>query len=155
MLKRLFIIVLFFLSACQKPYYSSQKDNQEAQKLETHPEMSNIYLFRNADKSNVAGFIIADLDDHMMGKVPRDSYFKWTVPEGKHVITVYYGSVKQQLELNTEKNTNYYIRTAMNHLIPSKIKLIQEAEQEAAPVIRDGRLLSVTKNFMFFKLGDS
>ncbi|RDH84857.1 MAG: hypothetical protein DIZ80_05170 [endosymbiont of Galathealinum brachiosum] len=100
-------LVFLAISGCSSvPMASSTQDNQ-AKLFHTHPEKSNLYIFRS-DKEGSSIKMKLDVDGKYVATNIGQTYIKLVVDPGKHVI-VSHADNNYRLVLATLKNKNYFI----------------------------------------------
>src|SRR5690349_9083275 len=103
------ILILFLLAAlsgCARPLADPDTDAL-AKQLRPTEGKAVIYLFRN-EPASAPWPISVSLDDKNMGKTGAETYFRWSVDPGQHII-VSQSEHPSELLLHTEPGRVYYV----------------------------------------------
>ncbi|SMM99162.1 hypothetical protein SPONL_415 [uncultured Candidatus Thioglobus sp.] len=111
------ITVYALLSSCATAPLATIHDDTVAKLFKPTKGKSNIYLYSSHCGSITfdRGIILVTIDDTIIRKNSLKTYLKLTVEPGKHVITsrMEFGKIRT-LEIETEKNKNYFISQNFN-----------------------------------------
>jgi hypothetical protein len=112
-------------AGCKHGNLSSPEQDAQARLLRPVPEKAVIYLLRDLGDVYVTDVEVG-LDDHMMGSTWPNTFFRWEVPPGKHVI-VSFTTPPAVLELKTEAGGIYYVWQDINFgrlREPSRLEIV-------------------------------
>ena len=128
------------LAGCGSAPLASPRADTLAKQMLPAEGKAVIYLFRNSPPS--AGWTIpVTLDGKDMGKTSADTYFRWSVEPGEHII-ISYTETADGLVINAEPGHIYYVwqDIDMGFFQPrSKLRLVDRTTTEIE--LRDSYLL--------------
>ena len=100
------VTALALLAGCATPLAKPPADTL-AKLMQPVPDRAVIYVFRNEPESAPWGIRVT-LDGKEMGKSGANTYFRWTVNPGEHIILSYTENVAG-IVINTEPGRIYYV----------------------------------------------
>ena len=93
------VVVYALLQGCASVPMAPSKKDTDAKQFRVDTNKSNIYLYRNESYGSAITMPVT-LNGRIAGKTAANTYFKWSVSPGKHIIT--------SLTENTAKNRVRY-----------------------------------------------
>lgn len=125
------IVGSVFLAGCASVNKAPAAQDAEAKKFSSNPNSAQVYVYRN-ETMGAALSMPVTVDGKLAGNTGPHSFFKFDLPEGKHVITSQ--GDESKLEVDTKKNKNYYVwqEVKMGAFSGgSKLQLVDEAKGKA------------------------
>ena len=101
------LLMLALLSACGTVPLAPPETDALAKLLQPVPGKAVVYLFRNETYS-APWPIRVSLDGKDMGHTGADTYFRWTIEPGEHIVLSHTENVAS-LVLNAEAGRIYYV----------------------------------------------
>jgi hypothetical protein len=95
-----------FMSGCASINKAPAALDAEAKQFTPNPNHAQVYVYRNESFGGAISMPVT-VDGKSAGNTGPKSYFKFNLPEGKHVITSQ--GDKSTLNIETENNKNYYV----------------------------------------------
>jgi len=110
-----FLLALSFAAlatGCKHGNLASPEQDAQARLLHSVPEKAVIYLLRDRGDIYITDVEVG-LDDQVMGKTWPNTFYRWEVPPGKHMIASF-TTPPAVLTLNTEAGGVYYVWQDIN-----------------------------------------
>jgi uncharacterized protein DUF2846 len=123
-----FLLALCFAAlapGCKHSNLASPEQDAQARLLRSSPEKAVIYLLRDRGAYYVTDVQVG-LDDQIMGTTWPNTFYRWEVPPGKHVI-VSFTTPPAVLKLTTEAGGVYYVWQDINFgklREPSRLEIV-------------------------------
>jgi hypothetical protein len=123
-----FLLALCFAAiaaGCKHGNLASPEQDAQARLLRSTPEKATIYLLRDLGDIYITDVEVG-LDDHILGKTWPNTFYRWEVPPGQHVI-VSFTTPPAVLTLNTEGGGVYYVWQDINFgrlREPSRLEIV-------------------------------
>lgn len=123
-----FLLALCFAAlaaGCKHGNLASPEQDAQARLLRSSPEKAVIYLLRDRGAYYVTDVQVG-LDDQIMGTTWPNTFYRWEVPPGKHVI-VSFTTPPAVLKLTTEAGGVYYVWQDINFgklREPSRLEIV-------------------------------
>jgi hypothetical protein len=127
------VIVVTLLAGCGNTPLAKPGADTLAKLMKPVPDKAVIYVFRN-EPDSAPWPIRVTLDGKDMGESRANTYFRWTVDPGEHMILSYTENVAGLL-INTEPGRIYYVwqETKMGFFQPrSELKRMDRTTAEIA-----------------------
>lgn len=127
------VLIAALTSGCASAPLATPEADTLAKQMRPATDQAIIYLFRNETYS-APWSIKVTLDGKDMGGTSADSYFRWTVPAGEHIIVSHTQNAAGLL-INAEPGRIYYVWQSINmgFFRPrSELKLVDRATAEIA-----------------------
>jgi predicted small lipoprotein YifL len=130
-MKRRFLPVLAILclaalaAGCAKGNVATPGQDAQARLLESVPDKAVIYLLRDLGDIYITEVKVG-LDGQLMGTTSHNTFYRWEVPAGMHVI-VSYTQPPAVLTLKTEPGGVYYVWQDINVGLlrePSRLQVV-------------------------------
>lgn len=125
------IVGTAFLSGCASINKAPASMDAEAKKFAPNANYSQVYVYRN-ETMGAALSMPVTVDGKLAGTTGPNSFFKFDLPAGKHVITSQ--GDESKLDIETQKNKNYYVwqEVKMGAFSGgSKLQIVDEAKGKA------------------------
>jgi len=125
------IVGTAFVSGCASVNKAPAAMDAEAKKFAPNANYSQVYVYRN-ETMGAALSMPVTVDGKLAGTTGPNSFFKFDLPAGKHVITSQGNESK--LDIETLNNKNYYVwqEVKMGAFSGgSKLQLVDEAKGKA------------------------
>lgn len=110
MLNKLVAVASFvgvmFLSGCAAVNKAPDHLDAQAKQFQANPEYSQVYVYRN-ETFGAAVSMPVSVNGKEAGTTGPKSFFKFLLPEGKHVIKSQ--GEESVLEISTQKNKTYFV----------------------------------------------
>ena len=95
-----------FTTGCASIQKAPASMDAEAKQFKTNPSYAQVYVYRNETLGAALSMPVA-VNGKLAGTTGPNSFFKFDLPQGKHVITSQ--GDESTLEIQTETNKNYYV----------------------------------------------
>ena len=100
------VIGAIFISGCASIAKAPASLDTEAKQFIPNANHAQVYVYRN-ETLGAALSMPVTVDGKLAGTTGPNSFFKFDLPEGKHTITSQ--GDESTLEIETQKNKNYYV----------------------------------------------
>jgi len=119
------------VSGCASINKAPASLDAEAKKFVPNANYAQVYVYRNETLGAALSMPVA-VNGKLAGTTGPNSFFKFDLPEGKHTLTSQ--DDESTLEIDTQKNKNYYVwqEVKMGALSGgSELQLVDEAKGQA------------------------
>ncbi len=121
-------LVILSLSACSSVPKASSSLDRQAKLFKTHPQKSNLYIYRDDKGSSVE--MQLEVDGQLVATSVGDTYVKLEVEPGRHKI-ISYADDEDRLMIAAIKGKNYFIYQSVETSggrARTQLNLVREAE---------------------------